>query len=149
MQYISQVEILLVEDNPADIELTLHALKKYNLRNPIHVIKDGAETVDFLFCTGKYSGREAQKNPKLILLDLKLPKMDGIEVLKKIKSNRKTKNIPVVMLTSSSQESDILRSYDLGVNSYIVKPINFESFMEAIEKVGSYWLILNKNSEDT
>lgn len=137
------VEILLVEDNPNDVELALHALEKNNIANHIEVARDGAEALDFLFGTGAYAGRNIQDGPKVILLDLKLPKVDGLEVLEQIRSDPRTKNIPVVMLTSSREERDIAESYNLGVNSYIVKPVDFEQFTEAVRQLGLYWLLLN------
>ena len=139
------VEILLVEDNPNDVELALHALKKNNLTNRIHVVRDGEEALDFVFCTGKYQSRGAYEcsQPKVILLDLKLPKVDGLEVLQRIKSDEKTKTIPVVMMTSSREERDVIDSYRLGVNSYIVKPVDFDQFTEAVRQLGMYWMLLN------
>jgi two-component system, response regulator len=138
------VEILLVEDNPNDAELALHALKKNNLSNRIHVARDGAEALDFLFGTGPYADRDVNDEPKIILLDLKLPKVDGLEVLRRIKQDARTRLIPVVMLTSSREERDIVTSYDLGVNSYIVKPVDFQQFTEAVRDLGLYWLLLNQ-----
>lgn len=138
----SVVEILLVEDNPNDVELALHALKKNNLSNQIHVVRDGAEALEYIFATGQYEGR-APHYPKVILLDLKLPRVDGLEVLRQIKADERTRTIPVVMLTSSREESDIVRSYKLGVNSYIVKPVDFDQFVEAMRHLGMYWLLLN------
>lgn len=137
------VEILLVEDNPNDVELTLYALKRNNLANHIEVVRDGAEALDFIFCTGAYAHRNAQDNPKVILLDLKLPKVDGLEVLQRVKSDPHTRMIPIVVLTSSREESDIVESYQLGINSYIVKPVDFEQFIEATRQLGLYWLLLN------
>ncbi len=138
------VEILLVEDNPHDVELTLRALKKHNLANNVLVAKDGADALDFVFATGAYADRSVEKSPKLILLDLKLPKVDGLEVLRKIKSDERTKTIPVVVLTSSSEERDIVESYKLGVNSYMVKPVDFDQFVESVSEVGLYWLVCNE-----
>lgn len=138
------VEILLVEDNPCDVELTLHSLKNSNLTNHIEVVRDGAEAIDFIFCTGLYAHRSMDNNPKVILLDLKLPKVDGLEVLQKIKSDPRTRMIPVVVLTSSREERDIVESYQLGVNSYIVKPVDFEQFTEAVRQLGLYWRLLNQ-----
>ena len=138
------VEILLVEDNPADVELALHALQKNKLSNRIHVVRDGAEALDFIFGTGPHAGRSVNDVPKVILLDLKLPKVDGLEVLKRIKADPRTRVIPVVVLTSSREESDIVASYHLGVNSYIVKPIDFQQFTEAVRQLGLYWLLLNQ-----
>jgi len=138
------VEVLLVEDNPADEKLTLKALEKNRIVNNVFVVRDGAQALDYIFHKGKYENIEKKNNKlKLILLDLKLPKVDGIEVLKQIKSDERTKMIPVVVLTSSHEESDIVKSYKYGVNSYIVKPIDFEQFIEAVSNLGLYWLILN------
>jgi two-component system response regulator len=139
------VEILLVEDNPNDIELTMHAFRKNKLGNRIQVVRDGAEALDFIFCTGPYSTRRIEDRPKVILLDLKLPKVDGIEVLRKIKTDPLTKNVPVVVLTSSREDQDIRECYDLGVNSYIVKPVDFEKFVEAVSTLGMYWLLFNQS----
>jgi two-component system response regulator len=138
------VEILLVEDNPEDLELTLRALRMANLGNHISIARDGAEAIEFIFCEGPHSGRKIEDTPKLILLDLKLPKMDGLEVLQRVKGDPRTKKIPVVALTSSKEQSDVINSYNLGVNSYIVKPVNFEGFAEAVQKLGMYWLLLNQ-----
>jgi len=137
-------EILLVEDNPNDAELTISSLKKNNLANNIFIVEDGEEALDFLFAKGKYSERNINEKPKLILLDLKLPKIDGLEVLREIKADEKTRTIPVVVLTSSCEESDIIRSYKIGVNSYIVKPVDFDKFTTAISDLGLYWLVLNQ-----
>lgn len=141
---VNIVEILLVEDNPDDVKLTLHALRKYHLANNIQVAADGEEALEFLFCRGKYSDRSMLQVPKVILLDLKLPKVDGIEVLKEIKSDATLRKIPVVVLTSSKEDRDIIDAYELGVNSYIVKPVEFDEFVKAISNVGLYWLILNE-----
>jgi CheY-like chemotaxis protein len=138
------VEILLVEDNPSDLELTQRALRKANLTNNIHVARDGAEALEFLFCEGAYAHRKLEDGPKVILLDLKLPKVDGLEVLKQVKSDPRTKAIPVVILTSSKEQRDVVDSYQLGVNSYIVKPVNFEGFANAVQEIGMYWLLLNQ-----
>ena len=138
------IEILLVEDNPNDVELALHALKKNNIANRIEVVRDGAEALDFIFCTGAYASRSIDHAPKVILLDLKLPKVDGLEVLRQIKSDPRMRAIPVVVLTSSREERDIVESYNLGVNSYIVKPVDFEQFTEAVHTLGLYWLLLNQ-----
>ncbi len=138
------VEILLVEDNPNDAELTLRALKKQNLANKVHVVTDGAEALDYIFATGTYDNFDPNHRPKLILLDLKLPKVDGLEVLRRIKSDERTKTIPVVVLTSSHEEQDMVASYKLGVNSYIVKPVDFTKFIDAVGKLGLYWLLLNE-----
>ncbi len=140
----SAVEILLVEDNPNDVELTLRALKKRNLANKVHVVTDGAEALDYIFTTGTYEDRDPNHQPKLILLDLKLPKVDGLEVLRRIKSDERTKTIPVVVLTSSREEQDMVKSYKLGVNSYIVKPVDFNKFINAVGELGLYWLLLNE-----
>lgn len=138
------IEILLVEDSPEDLELTCRALKNANLGNHVQVARDGAEALDFLFAEGGYAGRAVEETPKLILLDLKLPKVDGLEVLQRIKKDERTRNIPVVVLTSSKEQGDVVESYALGVNSYIVKPVNFERFVEAVQKLGYYWLLLNQ-----
>ncbi len=138
------VEILIVEDTPGDLELALRALKKANLTNSIQIARDGAEALDFIFGEGEYSGRWMANGPKVILLDLKLPKIDGLEVLKRLKSDPRTKAIPVVVLTSSKEQSDVVESYKLGVNSYIVKPVNFERFAVAVQQLGMYWLLLNQ-----
>ncbi|HRH95051.1 MAG TPA: response regulator [Prosthecobacter sp.] len=138
------VEVLLVEDSLEDLELTQRALRNANLGNHIQVARDGAEALDFIFCEGEHAGRKIEDTPKLILLDLKLPKVDGLEVLQRIKDDPRTRHIPVVVLTSSKEQSDLVRSYQLGVNSYIVKPVNFESFATAVQELGMYWLLLNQ-----
>ncbi len=140
----NHVEILLVEDNPNDLELALHALRRNNLANHIEIARDGAEALDFIFGAGAYSGRRIEDAPKVILLDLKLPKVDGLEVLQRIKADPRTCTIPVVVLTSSREERDVVESYKLGVNSYIVKPVDFEQFTEAVRSLGLYWLLLNQ-----
>ena len=140
----SGVEILLVEDNPDDEALTLHALKKYKVANNVQVVRDGAEALEFIFCTGRYADRQITDRPKVVLLDIKLPLVDGLEVLKRIKSDERTKTLPVVMLTSSREERDLVESYRLGVNSYIVKPVDFEQFTESARALGMYWLLLNR-----
>jgi two-component system, response regulator len=144
MMVENSIEILLVEDNPNDVELALHALKKNNIANSIHVVRDGEEALAFLFGTGANAGKVINHRPKVILLDLKLPKVDGLEVLKRIKSDERTRIIPVVVLTSSREERDIVESYKLGVNSYITKPVDFEQFTEAVRQLGLYWLLLNQ-----
>ncbi|MFO0754255.1 MAG: response regulator [Thermodesulfovibrionales bacterium] len=137
--------ILLVEDNPDDELLTLRALKKNNVANEVVVARDGAEALDYLFATGRYSGRDREEEePQVVLLDLKLPKVDGLEVLRHIRSDARTKRLPVVVLTSSKEERDIIESYNLGANSYIRKPVDFDHFTEAIRQLGLYWLILNE-----
>lgn len=138
------VDILLVEDNPTDVELTLHTLKKHNLSNSILVARDGIEALDYIFGTGIFHGRGTVGHPKVILLDLKLPKLDGVEVLRRIRSDERTKSIPVVVLTSSREEKDIAETYNLGINSYIVKPLDFTQFAEAVRQLGFYWLLLNQ-----
>ncbi len=143
---INDVEILLTEDNPNDVELTLRALQKHNLANKVYVVKDGAEALDFIFATGQYSSRNINLPPKVIFLDLKLPKVSGIEVLRKIKSDDKTKTVPVVVVTSSQESQDIQECYKLGVNSYIQKPIEFDNFVKAISDAGLYWLVINKST---
>ena len=144
MDELNEVEVLLVEDNPRDVELTLRALKKHNLANRVHVIKDGAEALDYLFAGGAYEGRDIGNTPKVILLDLKLPKVDGLEVLREVKADERTKTIPVVVLTSSREEKDMVESYKLGVNSYIVKPVDFNKFVDAVGDLGLYWLLMNE-----
>ena len=138
-----QMEILLVEDNPEDAEMTMRVLRKRNLANQLHWVKDGEEALDYLFCTGKYSGRDPARPPKLVLLDIKMPKIDGIEVLRRIKASA-LKLVPVVVMTSSNEERDVVESYRLGVNSYIVKPVAFESFLETVAGLGLYWLVTNR-----
>lgn len=141
---MNEIEILLVEDNPADVELTLRALKKNNIANRVEVAGDGEQALDFIFARGKYKGRNLESFPKMILLDLKLPKIGGLEVLREIKSNAVTRVIPVVVLTSSKEESDIIESYSLGVNSYIVKPVDFDKFVTSVRDLGIYWLLVNQ-----
>ena len=141
----NKVEILLVEDNPHDAELTIRALKKANLANQLIHLSDGAEALDFLFAKGMYADRNANNRPKVILLDIKMPKVDGIEVLRQLKLNDSTRTIPVVIMTSSKEEQDILTSYDLGVDSYVVKPVDFEGFAKAVSQLGFYWLITNQS----
>lgn len=138
------VEILLVEDNPADVELTLRALTKHNLANKVLVVGDGAEALDYLFATGSYARRAMSETPRVVFLDLKLPKVSGLDVLRRVKSDERTKRIPVVILTSSNEERDVVMSYELGGNSYVVKPVDFERFSEAIQELGLYWLVVNR-----
>jgi two-component system response regulator len=144
---IDNPDILLVEDNPNDVKLTLHAFKTANLGNPIIVARDGVEALDFLFCTGPHAGRRIEDTPKVVLLDLKLPRIDGHEVLKRIKADPRTAAIPVVVLTTSQEERDVLKTYELGANSYIVKPVDFEQFTQAIRDIGKYWLVLNHQAD--
>ena len=144
MSDTNAVEILIVEDTPEDVELALRALRKANLTNKIQIVRDGAEAMEFIFAEGKHSGRKIEDVPKVVLLDLKLPKIDGMEVLRRIKSDPRTKTIPVVVLTSSKEQKDVVESYQLGVNSYIVKPVNFERFAAAVQDLGMYWLLLNQ-----
>ena len=141
---IREIEVLLVEDNPSDAEMTIRALKKNNLANKLLHVKDGAEALDFLFGEGEYLGREVKHVPRVILLDLKMPKVNGIEVLEKIKADFRTKNIPVVVLTSSKENPDIQECYELGVNGYVVKPVEFDEFHKAISDLGLYWMIVNQ-----
>lgn len=143
-EQVGEIEILLVEDDPNDAELTQRALKKHGLANKLHLVKDGEEALEFLFGTGAYAGRPHDANPKVILLDLKLPKVDGLEVLKRIKADGRTRMIPVVILTSSKERRDVATSYGLGVNSYITKPVEFEQFVKAVSEMGLYWLLLNQ-----
>jgi two-component system response regulator len=138
-----RADILLVEDNPSDVKLTLHAFKTANLANTVHVARDGVEALEYLFCTGPHADCSLEERPKLVLLDLKLPRMDGHEVLKRIKSDPRTSNIPVVVLTSSSEERDVMRTYEVGANSYIIKPVDFEQFTESVRDIGKYWLEIN------
>lgn len=138
------VEILIVEDNPHDLALTQRALRKARLANYMHVCRDGEEALDFLLGRGAHEGRCLKQQPRVVLLDIKLPKVDGLEVLRIIKADERTKTIPVVMLTSSKEQRDVVESYNLGVNSYIVKPVNFEGFSSAVEQLGLYWLLVNQ-----
>lgn len=143
----SKVDILLVEDNPYDAEMTIRALRKVNLANSLIHVKDGAEALDFIFSKGDFADRNIGSKPKVILLDIKMPRVDGIEVLRQIKSNESTRAIPVVIMTSSKEEQDIIASYNLGVNSYVVKPVDFEGFAKAVAELGFYWLITNQINE--
>lgn len=138
------VDILIVEDDPRDAELTLRALRKNNLANHVFVAEDGEEALDFFFCRGKFSERSLDSPPKVVLLDLKLPKVNGLEVLEAIKSDDRTKHIPVVIVTSSREEPDIKKAYELGVNSYVVKPVDFDKFVSAMSSLGLYWLLVNQ-----
>jgi CheY-like chemotaxis protein len=139
-----ETTILLVEDSQDDMELTLHALERGKVANQVSVVRDGEEALDFLFCRGTYSKRSFEHPPKLVLLDLKLPKVDGMEVLRQVKSDPRTKTIPLVILTSSKEERDLVNSYNLGVNSYIQKPVDFDQFRETVKNVGLYWLVVNQ-----
>ncbi len=138
------VEILIVEDSPNDAELALIALRDENLANNVIWLKDGAEALDFIFCEGEYSGRDIDNQPKIILLDLKMPKVGGIEVLRRVRADERTKSIPVVVMTSSKEDKDIVETYQLGVNSYIVKPVDFDKFTNSIREIGFYWLVVNQ-----
>ena len=144
LQNMNEVEVLLVEDNSSDAELTLRSLKKHNLANKLFHVKDGAEAIDFLFSQGAYTNRRAENLPKVVLLDLKLPKVDGIEVLRKIKSDDRTKLIPVVVMTSSREDRDLNECYKLGVNGYVVKPVEFDEFARVVSQLGFYWLLVNE-----
>jgi two-component system, response regulator len=144
MDNLNAVEILLVEDNPSDAELTLRALRKNNLANSIFIAEEGEEALDFLFCRGKFKSRNFSNPPKVVLLDLKLPKVSGLEILKLLKQDKRTAHIPVVVVTSSREEPDIKKAYDLGVNSYVVKPVDFEQFINAMSSLGLYWLLVNE-----
>lgn len=139
------IEILLVEDNPDDIELTMLALRRGNLANKIQVVRDGEEALDLLFCRGKYDGRSFDNPPRVILLDLKLPKVDGLEVLRQLKQDVRTRSIPVVVMTSSKEQCDMVEGYQMGVNSYIQKPVDFQDFREIVTRLGFYWLVINQS----
>ena len=143
MTLTDPVEILLVEDNPNDAELCLRALTKNKISNKIVHVKDGAEAIDFIFATGPYAHRKVENGPKVILLDLKLPRVNGIDVLKQIKSDSRTRAVPVVIMTSSGERRDVLDSYSLGVNSYVVKPVDYEGFSKAVQQLGLYWMVIN------
>lgn len=144
IQNMNEVEVLLVEDNPSDAELTMRALKKHHLANKLYHVKNGADAIDFLFSQGVYTDRRVENGPKVVLLDLKLPKVDGIEVLRQIKSDQRTKLIPVVVMTSSREDRDLTECYKLGVNGYVVKPVEFEDFARAVSQLGLYWLLINE-----
>jgi len=144
MDAIQAVDILLIEDNPEDAELTVRALKKKNLANRMVVVDDGAEAIDFLFCRGKFAARAPGATPQVVLLDLKLPKVGGLEVLKAMKSDERTRSVPVVVVTSSREDPDIKAAYALGANSYVVKPVDFDAFAEAVSSIGLYWLMVNQ-----
>ena len=143
-QAARRVDILLAEDNPDDVKLALHAFRKNNLANVVHVVGDGAEALDFVFCRGPYAGRSFDEPPKMLLLDLKMPLVDGLEVLQAVRADPRTRLIPVVMMTASREERDRVESYALGVNSYIVKPVAFEGFVSAVRELGMYWMLLNQ-----
>jgi two-component system response regulator len=138
------VDILLVEDNPQDAELTIRALRKHNLANQLIAVEDGAEALDFIFCRGKYGDREIGHTPRVVLLDLKLPKVNGLEVLRALKQDERTRTIPVVVVTSSREDPDIKTAYALGANSYVVKPVDFDAFADAVSSLGLYWLLVNQ-----
>ncbi|HXM80377.1 MAG TPA: response regulator [Burkholderiales bacterium] len=144
MAGLEQVEILLVEDNANDGEITLRALRKNNLANRVHWVRDGEEALEFMFCSGQYAGRDRARTPKLVMLDIKMPKVDGIEVLRRLKQDAATRTVPVVVMTSSNEERDVVESYRLGVNSYIVKPVAFDAFLETVAKIGLYWVLTNR-----
>jgi CheY-like chemotaxis protein len=141
---ISPIDILLVEDNPDDIDLTVYALKRNNLANAVHIVRDGEEALEFVFCRGRYAGRKLNDPPKVVLLDLKLPKVDGLEVLRAMKTDPRTKALPVVVMTSSKEQRDLVEGYKLGVNSYIQKPVDFDAFRDLIKQLGFYWLVVNQ-----
>ena len=141
---MSEKTILLVEDNPDDEALTLRALMKNNILNEVNVVRDGAQALDYLFCQGAYAGRDASRQPAVILLDLKLPKVEGLEVLKRLRADERTRLLPVVILTSSKEEQDLVNGYRLGANSYIRKPVDFTKFIEAVRQLGIYWLMVNE-----
>jgi two-component system, response regulator len=144
MNLDTQVEILLVEDSPGDLELAMHALERNHLANHVQVARDGEEALDFLFCRGGHADRLISPVPKLVLLDLKLPRVDGLEVLRQVKADPRTRTIPIVVLTSSNEERDMIESYQLGVNSYITKPVDFGQFTESVRQIGMYWVLLNQ-----
>jgi two-component system response regulator len=144
MEDLNAIEILIVEDSPRDAELTLRALRKNNLANNVLIAQDGAEALDFFFCRGKYKDRSILSPPKVVLLDLKLPKVSGLEVLKAVKTDKRTSHIPIVVVTSSKQEPDMKEAYELGANSYVVKPVDFDQFINAMSSLGLYWLLVNE-----
>ena len=146
MNHLDAVDILLVEDNSQDAELIIRALKKHNLANRLFTVEDGVEALDFLFGRGQYAQREVGNRPKVVLLDLKLPKLNGLEVLQIIKTDEQTRTIPVVMVTSSREDPDIQTAYELGANSYVVKPVDFDVFLEAMAYLGFYWLLINQST---
>jgi two-component system, response regulator len=141
---MTPIDILLVEDNPDDIDLTLYALRRNNLANAVHIVRDGEEALDFLFCRGNYSERRFDDPPKVVLLDLKLPKVDGLEVLRSLKGDKRTRAVPIVVMTSSKEQRDMIDGYQLGVNSYIQKPVDFDEFRDLIKQLGFYWLVVNQ-----
>lgn len=145
MEDFKAVQILIVEDNPRDAEFAVRALRKNNLANDVLIARDGDEALDFFFCRGKYSKRSYSCPPKVVLLDLKLPKVSGLEVLKIVKEDERTRNIPIVVVSSSREEPDIKKAYNLGVNSYVVKPVNFDDFVKAVSSLGLYWLLVNEH----
>lgn len=147
MDRFERVEILLVEDSPRDAEMTLRSLRKHNFANAVHWVKDGAEALDFMFRAGAYADRDPNHGLKLVLLDIKMPKVDGIEVLRRLKADASTRATPVVIMTSSNEERDIVESYQLGVNGYVVKPVQFEAFLETVSHIGLYWLLANRVPE--
>ncbi|MDR4989133.1 MAG: response regulator [Bacteroidales bacterium] len=147
MEHYNPVDILIVEDNPSDAELMVRALKKQKLANNLFIVEDGSEALDFVFCRGKYEHRHTFRPPKVMFLDLKLPKVNGLEVLKELKSNPATKSLPVVVVTSSREDPDIKAAYELGANSYVVKPVDFDDFIDAMRQLGLYWLIVNEQSK--
>ena len=138
------IEILLAEDSPEDAEMTMRALRRNNLANHLHWVKDGEEALEYIFCSGRYTDRNATRPPKLVLLDIKMPKVDGIDVLRRLKEDPVTRGIPVVVMTSSNEARDVVDAYSLGVNSYIVKPVQFEVFIETVAKIGMYWVLTNR-----
>jgi len=139
-----EFEIVIVEDSPHDAELMVRSLKKNRLANSLIVLEDGEQALDFIFCRGQYAGRDSSRTPRVIFLDLKLPKVDGLEVLKQVKSNEQTRKIPVIIVTSSKEDPDIATAYNLGANSYVVKPVDFDSFVKTITQLGLYWLVINE-----